>query len=552
MTLIKVSVEGKIREIMSENEEVRLEDVLRNSEDIYKGYPMAAKVGNKLMSLNETVKEDDKVEFIDTCTEDGKRIYSRVLSFVFVIACRKLYENVVLSAQHSLSDGIYYTIDIGRKLNKNDIKAIKTKMSKIIEKNCEIKEKELSKGEARSLFRVLGQEEKAEIIEKRDSDKAKIYECDGYISHFYGMMLPSTGYIKTFDVIGYKEGVVLMGPSDDNRETAEQFSDQPKLSQIYNEYESWSDTLGVKNVNDLNNIINNGEYGELIRTVEALQEKKISQIADIIKERGSRVVLIAAPSSSGKTSFAHRLSIQLKVSGLTSKAIGIDDYFVDREHTPLDEDGKHDYESVNAVDIEKFNKDINMLLNGEEIEGIKFDFLTGKRVYTGEKISLKKDQVLIIEGIHGLNPELTKYIDREKKFRIYISALTQINLDSLNRIPTTDLRLIRRIVRDSNFRGYSASDTIKNWKSVRRGEKKNIFPYQEEADVMFNSACVYELSVLKKYAYPLLKAVGEDTDEHIEAVRLISFMQYFDSLEDTADIPPTAIIREFIGGSRIL
>lgn len=553
MGVIEVKVDNKIEKFESKDEDfILLSDIADRLNEYHDGVVTAAIKENKLCDLYEKVYSGEKIELLDFYDEDGARVYFRGLSFVFITACRKLFEKANVTIEHSLSNGIYYTIDIGRKLTEKDIKDIKTKMRNIVEEDCPIKKSEINKMEVGQIFRILGRKDKAELIEKKDEDTAKIYECEGYLDHFYGIMPPSTKYMKVFDVIKYKNGVVLMGPSEDDASIPEKFVDQPKLSNIYDESEEWATKLGVMNVIDLNRIIELGNYGEVIRIVEALHEKKISQIADNIKEKGSKVILIAAPSSSGKTSFAHRLSIQMKVSGIKSMAISLDDYFIERENTPKKEDGSYDYESIRAIDVEKFNEDMNILLSGGEIEKIKYDFKTGKRVFTGEKIAIKENESIIIEGIHGLNPELTKYIDNEKKFKIYISAITQINLDSHNRIPTTDLRLVRRIVRDFNFRGYSASDTIKSWKNVREGEKENIFPYQEEADIMFNSACVYELSVLKKFVDPLLKEVEQESPEYIEAARILSFMQYFATIEDTSDIPNTAIIREFIGGSKIV
>ncbi|WP_317852120.1 uridine kinase family protein [Paraclostridium sp. AKS73] len=380
----------------------------------------------------------------------------------------------------------------------------------------------------------------------------KLYKCGGYINHFYGHMLPSTSHVKTFDIKKWQSGVVILGPSKENKSEPQSFVPQPKLSNIYKESEVWSELIGIDKVASLNEAIENKKYGEIISIVEALHEKKISQIADIIKENNKRVILIAAPSSSGKTSFAHRLSIQLKVNNLHPVPISLDDYFVDREATPLDEFGNYDFESIYAIDLELFNSDLEKLLKGEEIKLPKFNFKTGKREFSGKTLKIEKDQPIILEGIHALNPMLTQSIDDKDKFKIYISVLTQINLDNHNRIPTTDLRLIRRIVRDYNFRGYSAEKTILNWWSVRRGEDKNIFPYQEEADIMFNSACLYELAVLKKYAKPLLEQIEDDNEAFIESNRILKFLQYFVELDDELDIPPTSIIREFIGGSRIV
>lgn len=553
MGVIEVKVDGKIEKFERKNRDyLLLSEIADEFNEAHDGVVTAAIKGKSLCDLYEKVYDGEEVELLDFYNEDGARVYFRGLSFVFITACRKLYEKVEVTVEHSLSNGVYYSMDIGRELTDKDIEDIKNKMRNIVAEDCPIKKVVMDKLDAGQIFRILSREDKAELIENKDEENAKIYVCEGYIDHFYGMMPPSTKYMDVFDVVKYKKGVVLMGPSEDDALVPEKFIDQPKLSNIYDESEDWAAKLGVMNVIDLNRIIESRESGDVIRTVEALHEKKISQIADMIKERNSRVILIAAPSSSGKTSFAHRLSIQMRVSGVKSRAISLDDYFIEREHTPRKADGSYDYESINAIDVEKFNEDMNTLLSGGEIEIIRYDFKTGKRVFTGEMMSIGENESIIIEGIHGLNPKLTAHIDDSKKFRIYISALTQINLDSHNRIPTTDLRLIRRIVRDSNFRGYSAEETIKSWKNVREGEKENIFPYQEEADAMFNSACVYEISVLKKYVEPLLKEVDPESVEYIEAARILSFIQYFAMIEDVSDIPSTSIVREFIGGSKIV
>ena len=337
----------------------------------------------------------------------------------------------------------------------------------------------------------------------------------------------------------------------ENKFEAKEFVPQPKLSNIYLEMEKWSSLMGVDTVLSLNKIIENNQYGELIRIVEALQEKKLGQIADIIKQENKRIILIAAPSSSGKTSFAHRLSIHLKVNNLQPISISLDDYFVDRDDTPLDEFGNYDFESIYAIDLDQFNKDLSDLLDGKEVITPKFNFKKGIRE-EGRKLKIEKNQPIILEGIHGLNPLLTSSIPDKDKFKIYLSVLTQLNLDDHNRIPTTDLRLIRRIVRDNQFRGHDATRTILTWDSVRRGEKQNIFPYQEEADMIFNSSCVYELAILKAYVKPLLENISRDSEAYSEANRLLKFLQYFVELKDISDLPPTSIIREFIGGSKIV
>lgn len=531
---------------------ILLEDMARKVSDKYNGYITLGIVNNKLRELTYEIDDECDLRFLDTTDMDGRRVYTRTVSFVFIMACKELFGDKRVVVEHSLSKGLYCDVHIDRELTEKDIENIKEKMQQIIDSNYKIEKISTTKKEAIKIFEENKMYERAKLLEYKEYDDVKIYKCNGMIDHFYGYMLPSTGYIKTFNLKLYKNGVIVLGPSPQNKDIAIEFEPQPKLAAVYQEAEEWSNLLGVDKVITLNKIIENKEYPEIIRTVEALHEKKLSQIADSIKEQGKRVVLIAAPSSSGKTSFAHRLSIHLRVNNLKPVSISLDDYFVNREDTPLDEFGNFDFESIYAIDLERFNSDLKKLLNGEEISLPKFNFKIGKREETGKKLKIEQNQPIILEGIHGLNPMLTSSIKDEDKFKIYISALTQINLDDHNRIPTTDLRLIRRMVRDYNFRGYSAEKTIMQWQSVRRGENKNIFPYQEEADVIFNSACVYELSVLKKYAKPLLEEITRDNESYIEANRLLKLLQYFVELEDISDIPLTSIIREFIGGSKIV
>ena len=532
---------------------ITLELISKDLSDKYKGIITLAKIKNKLKDLSTKVDEDCTIEFIDTTNDDGMRVYTRTLAFIFIKACEELYPNYDVSIEHSLSNGLY--CEIGNRkhiLTDEEIANIKSKMEYIITTDINIEKIVTNRENAMKIFNENNRPAKAELLKYKEYDDVKIYKCGNHINHFYGYMLPSTGCVTVFDIKKWQSGVVILGPDKEDKSKAREFIPQPKLSTIYKEYENWSDLIGIDKVISLNKTITNNKYNEMIRIVEALHEKKISQIADKIKENNKRVILIAAPSSSGKTSFAHRLSVQLKVNNLYPVPISLDDYFVDREDTPLDEFGNFDFESIYAVDLDLFNNDLEKLLRGEEIKLPKFNFKTGKREFSGKTLKIEKDQPIILEGIHALNPMLTQSIDEKDKFKIYISVLTQINLDDHNRIPTTDLRLIRRIVRDYNFRGYSAEKTILNWNSVRRGEEKNIFPYQEEADIMFNSACLYELAVLKKYAKPLLEEIKDDNEAFIEANRILKFLQYFIELEDELDIPPTSIIREFIGGSRIV
>lgn len=532
---------------------VTLDIIAKDLSNEYKGIVTIGKIKNKLKDLNSTLDKECDLELIDTTQPDGMRVYMRTLSLIFIKSCEEIFNGCKVTIEHSLSNGLYCEIKNNKnEVTEEDIEKINAKVKSIIESDLKIEKIVTNKEEAIKILKNNNKNAKAELLKYKEYEDVKLYKCGGYINHFYGHMLPSTSHVKTFDIKKWQSGVVILGPSKENKNEPQNFVAQPKLSNIYKESEVWSELIGIDKVASLNEAIESKKYGEIISIVEALHEKKISQIADIIKENNKRVILIAAPSSSGKTSFAHRLSIQLKVNNLHPVPISLDDYFVDREDTPLDEFGNYDFESIYAIDLELFNSDLEKLLKGEEIKLPKFNFKTGKREFSGKTLKIEKDQPIILEGIHALNPMLTQSIDDKDKFKIYISVLTQINLDNHNRIPTTDLRLIRRIVRDYNFRGYSAEKTILNWWSVRRGEDKNIFPYQEEADIMFNSACLYELAVLKKYAKPLLEQIEDDNEAFIESNRILKFLQYFVELDDELDIPPTSIIREFIGGSRIV
>lgn len=554
MKNIKLNINGEVRQYYAEEGSLGIvvEDIAKEFSEDYKGYITLAVVGNKLRELNHKINMDCDIKFLDTTNADGLRVYYRTMSFIFIMACNELFKGSRVIIEHSLSNGLYCEVHGDKKLDEKDINAIKQRMIEIVENNYNIEKISTNREGGIEIFESHGMYEKAQLLKYKEYNDVKIYKCNNHIDHFYGYMLPSTGYIKTFDLKSYNNGIIVLGPSEDDKSIPVEFKPQPKLASVYQEAEQWSKLIGVDRVTTLNKIIENYDYGDVIRTVEALHEKKLSQIADIIKEKEKRVILIAAPSSSGKTSFAHRLSIHLRVNNLKPVSISLDDYFVNRDDTPLDEFGNFDFESIYAIDLDRFNRDLKDLLDGKEISLPKFNFKLGIREETGKKLKIDETQPIILEGIHGLNPMLTSSIKDEDKFKIYISALTQINLDDHNRIPTTDLRLIRRMVRDYNFRGYSAERTIMQWESVRRGEKKNIFPYQEESDVIFNSACVYELAVLKKYAKPLLEEITIDNPSYIEANRLLKFLQYFVELKDTSDIPSTSILKEFIGGSKIV
>lgn len=551
--MVNLNIDGckKTYDLKNNTDGIRLSYIAKDFENNYSGYISLAVVNNDVQELNTYIKEDSDIKFLDTKNPDGLRVYTRTLNLVFIMACKCLFKDSRVVIEHSLSNGVYCEIYLGRDITEEDISKIKDKMDKIIAKDYDINKNIYTKKEAIEIFKSIGLDEKAELIKYKENDIVKIYKCNNYIDHFYGYLMPSTGYIKSYDLFKYRNGVILMAASEDNKHIPKKFVPQPKLANIYKEAEEWSNLMSVDKVLSLNKIIEEKKYGEIIRIVEALHEKKIGQIADIIKQENKRIILIAAPSSSGKTSFATRLCIHLKVNNLNPVSISLDNYFVDRDKTPLDEFGKLDYESINAINLERFNKDLKDLLEGKKVQLPRYNFITGKSE-AGEILQIEKNQPIILEGIHGLNPVLTASIPDDEKFKIYLSALTQLNLDDHNRIPTTDLRLIRRIVRDNQFRGHTAEMTIMGWPSVRRGEEKNIFPYQEEADVMFNTACVYELALLKTYAKPLLEHIGEDSEAYIEAKRLLKFLQYFVELDDLSDIPPTAIIREFIGGSKIV
>ncbi len=514
---------------------------------------IAAIVENQLKELRHTLDQDSDIKFIDECSPIGARIYQRSLSFVFIRACMELFSGCKVSVEHSLSKGLYCEIHYKRAINEQDTDRIKARMQEIIDEDVPFTKSRIPLDEAIDIFREYGQIGKMNLMKYREKPYVNIYQCGWLRNYFYGYMVPSTGYLKKFNLKFLKPGIIIQLPRCECNGEIPEFVEQPKLFKIFRETENWAKILQVDHVATLNDLIATKKEGEFIRIAEALHEKKIAQIADTITEYidEKKLILIAGPSSSGKTSFSKRLAIQLKVNGLKPVSISLDDYFVDRENTPLDENGEYDFEDLHAIDLDLFNNDLQRILAGEEVKTPTFNFHLGKREYKGNTIKIEKNQPLILEGIHCLNDELTKAIPRNEKFKIYVSALTQLNVDEHNRIPTTDTRLIRRIVRDSKFRSNDAERTLYLWKSVRRGEEKNIFPFQEEADVMFNSALFYELNVLKKYAEPLLRQVDTTSPYHPEAKRLLKFLNYFIDLEYEYDIPRTSILREFIDGGSL-
>jgi len=469
---------------------------------------------------------------------------------LFVKAVHDIMGNDVrIKVEFSIGKGLYCAILGDKKLDDNSIKQINNRMNELVAANIPITKKPYPITDAVALFKKQGMEDKVDLFRYRRSSYINVYELDGYYDYFYGYMLPSTGYIKYFQVFPYESGVLLLLPDKASPTQLELFEPREKLFATLEAANSWGEDLGIGTVGDLNNRICEGRLSDVILVQEALQERRIAEIANEIVARGGiKFVMIAGPSSSGKTSFSHRLSIQLQTHGLKPHPIAVDDYFVEREKTPRDANGDYNFECLEAIDLEQFNQDMSRLLNGERVELPKFNFKTGHREYNGNFKELGPDDILVIEGIHGLNDKMSYALPSESKFKIYISALTSLNVDGHNRIPTTDGRLLRRMVRDARTRGASATRTLQMWPSVRRGEEENIFPYQESADVMFNSALIYELALLKPYADPLLYSVQPTEPEYYEAQRLLKFLGYFLSIPGDS-IPNNSLVREFSGGS---
>ncbi|MGI6330529.1 MAG: nucleoside kinase [Zhaonellaceae bacterium] len=529
---------------------ISLLELSRQVEEQYESAIVAAKVNNVLKDLSFRIEEDSHIDFIDLTTDDGFRIYQRSVSFLLIKAVGEVFPQATITIEHSISKGLYCELHGIDPLTEKDVQAIERRMKEMVEEDIEFHMDIVPLPEALKLFEKEGQLDKVKLLKYRNLPTIKIYSCGWLRDYFYGIMVPSTGYLKHFELKFYMPGFILRYPDKSDPTTIPEYKEQPKLFSVFREAEKWAKILEIEDVGSLNDHIAAGYGDELIRISEALHEKKIAQLADMItNERNQiRLILIAGPSSSGKTTFAQRLSVQLRVNNVKPISISLDDYFVSRDKTPLDENGEPDFEALEAIDLDLFNEQLTKLIQGVEVELPVFNFLTGQREYRGKKVKIKRDQPIIIEGIHGLNDVLTSAIPRGSKFKIYISALTQLNIDNHNRIPTTDARIIRRIVRDNQFRSHDALKTIKLWPKVRRGEEKNIFPFQEDADVMFNSHLPYELAVLKKYAEPLLAEIAPSEPEFSEAKRLLKFLSYFLPLDDSA-IPNNSIIREFIGNS---
>ncbi|WP_417129571.1 nucleoside kinase [Phocaeicola sp.] len=528
--------------------------------DIYNGFnlsmpygPVSAKVNNKVESLDFRVYYNKDIEFLDITSSSGMRTYVRSLFFILVKAVEELYPQGSISLEHPISKGYFCKLHIDRTIGLDDVQRIKQKMQEIIAANIPYTRTESHTEEVVRLFEKRGMLDKSRLLDTYGQLYSYYYQLGDTVDCYYSSLVPSTGYIRLFDIVKYYDGLLLQIPNRKNPTKLEEVVKQEKMLEVFQEYHRWNQILGISTVGDLNVACNHGHATDLINVSEALQEKKIAQIADEITHRnqdGKRVklVLISGPSSSGKTTFSKRLSIQLMTNGLKPYPISLDDYFVNRNDTPLDENGKHDFESLYAVDLPFFEEQLTTLLNGGEVELPRYNFTTGKREMSGKKLRIDEHMILIIEGIHALNPALTSHIPNENKYKVYVSALTTILLDNHNYIPTTDNRLLRRIIRDYKYRNYSAEETIARWPSVRAGEEKWIFPYQENADAMFNSALLFELAVLKDYVEPVLRKVPNRCPEYSEAHRLLRFLNYFVSVQDK-ELPPTSLLREFLGGS---
>lgn len=528
--------------------------------DIYNGFnlampygPVSAKVNNKVESLDFRVYYNKDIEFLDITSSSGMRTYVRSLFFILVKAVEELYPQGSISLEHPISKGYFCKLHIDRTIGLDDVQRIKQKMQEIIAADIPYTRTESHTEEVVRLFEKRGMMDKARLLDTYGQLYSYYYQLGDTVDCYYSSLVPSTGYIRLFDIVKYYDGLLLRIPNRENPTKLEEVVKQEKMLEVFQEYHRWNQILGISTVGDLNVACNEGHATDLINVSEALQEKKIAQIADEITHRdqdGKRVklVLISGPSSSGKTTFSKRLSIQLMTNGLKPYPISLDDYFVNRNDTPLDENGKHDFESLYAVDLPFFEEQLSTLLNGGEVELPRYNFTTGKREMSGKKLRIDEHMILIIEGIHALNPALTPHIPNENKYKVYVSALTTILLDNHNYIPTTDNRLLRRIIRDYKYRNYSAEETIARWPSVRAGEEKWIFPYQENADAMFNSALLFELAVLKDYVEPVLRKVPNRCPEYSEAHRLLRFLNYFVSVQDK-ELPPTSLLREFLGGS---
>ncbi len=508
-------------------------------------------VNNQVKELSFCVVKAKRIEFFDVSHPDGMRLYLRSLVFVMYAAVSKLFPTVSLQIQHGIANGFFCELQgLNRGITKADISSIVQEMKELTSEDLPFTKKDLLTENALKLLEKQKLFDKIELFKQQGHLYSHLYFLKGLGNYFYGDLLPSTGYISNFGVVKYYNGLLLQIPRRKNFRKLKKMGDHKKLFDIYQEHKNWAEILNISTIGNLNKFTIAKQCGHVIKISEALHEKKIAEIANKISSRNGevKVVLIAGPSASGKTTFSKRLGVQLAVNGLRPYAISLDNYFVDREKTPRDEFGEYDFEVLEAIDVNFFNQQLIDLMDGKEVRLPKFDFHQGKRMMNGDVLKLLPGDILVVEGIHGMNPGLLTRVATKNTFKIFISALTQISFDEHTHISAADNRLIRRMTRDSKYRGYPAYETIKRWPSVRRGEVKNIFPFQENADVMFNSATLYELAVLKKYAEPILKQVPENRKEYTEATRLLKFLSYFKTIDDK-EIPPTSLLREFLGGS---
>lgn len=511
--------------------------------------PVSAKVNNKVEGLDFRVYHDKDVKFLDLHSSSGLRAYTRTLFFILCKAASELYPGKKMVIDIPVSNGYYCDLQLGRAMTDDDVERISRRMKEIIGAKIPIARHECTAEEAIRLFSEMGDDTKVRLLKSIGKLYTEYYDLDGYKDYFYGTLLTNTSQIHLFELVKYYDGMLLRIPAQSDPSRLGDLIRQDKLFEIFKEHHRWQDILGIRTIGDLNTAVEKGFSTDLINLSEALQEKKLARIADEIASRKDvKMVLIAGPSSSGKTTTCKRLSIQMLANGIKPVGISLDDYFVDRDKTPRDENGEYDYEHVEALNIPLLNEQMNALFAGDEVELPKYDFQTGKSVKSGKKLRLADDEVLVVEGIHALNPMLTAQIPEERKYRVYASALTTILIDDHNYIPTTDNRLLRRIIRDYKYRGVSAQDTIRRWPSVRAGENKWIFPYQENANVMFNTAMLFELAVIKLQAEPILEQVPENCEEYATAYRLKKFLKYIKPIP-TRQVPPTSLLREFLGGS---
>ena len=546
--MIKATVNQSIYEV---KEGTTLSDLAKQVQLPQEPIILLAYMDGKLRELFTPMTKDCHVRFVTLKEQAGYMAYKRTATLMFLKACEDLLgtgATTKIALDYSIGNSIFCDFLEDRVIDEAFARSIQKRMEELAKANLPITKRSLDTDQAAKYFDRIGFKGKKELFQFRRESKMNIYSLDGYDNYFYGYMAPSTGYISAFLVSAYQHGVVLQIPKRKQTEEIVPFTPQPKLFHVMQRSREWTKTMGVDTVGALNDEITHGNINHLILLQEGLQEKLLADIADEIVSKNKRIILIAGPSSSGKTTFSHRLSIQLQIAGLTPHPVSMDDYFLDRELSPRDENGNYNFETIASLDVDLLTKHINQLLDGEEIDVPSYNFITGKREYHGHKLKIGEKDVLVMEGIHGLNGTLTNEIPEDAKYRIYVSALNQINLDEHNRIPSSDGRLLRRIVRDAMTRGNDARETISRWDSVRKGEEDNIFPYQEEADVMFNSAQSYEIAVLKQYAEPLLFAVPRDCPEYQEAKRLLKFLEYFLNIPSEA-IPKTSLLREFIGGS---